>query len=305
MLQNMDRIDLMKAYLAVADAGSFTGAATRMQSTPQLVSKYVRALEDEMGAQLFHRTTRKVSPTETGRALYARAQQIVEDFETLKTDLGQDRARPTGTLRLTAPTGIGMQRMAPLVSDFLSMYKEMEIDLHLSDRFVDLLDEGFDLAIRIGALQDSTLVARKLAPSSVLLCASPAYLAENGTPTHPRDLDGHRCIIDTNFRAGAIWRFQDGNQTLRIRAQGPLRVNSASIVHNLLLRDQGIGMVPSFQVQADVNAGKLVSLLPGFLQSDINIYAVYPPNRHLSAKTRAFVDFLADRLQHELPTPAD
>ncbi|WP_051587934.1 LysR family transcriptional regulator [Actibacterium mucosum] len=293
----------MKAYLAVADCGSFTGAATRLGSTPQLISKYVRALEDEMGAQLFHRTTRKVSPTETGQAFYNRALQLVEDFEALKTDLSNHRAKPSGTLRLTAPSDFGVNHLADLITEFLAAYPDMEIDLTLSNRYIDLLDEGIDVAIRIGELPDSSLVARKLAPSVIMLCASPEYLARAGTPVHPQDLQNHRCIIDTNFRTAPMWRFARDGETHRLRANGPLRVNSATITRSLLLGGQGVGLIPYFQVREDLQAGRLIALLSDYSLFNANIYAVYPPNRHLSAKTRAFVDFIAARLDRSITAP--
>ncbi|MEL6318755.1 MAG: LysR family transcriptional regulator [Pseudomonadota bacterium] len=288
----MDKIAQMRAFIAVAAQGSFTAAAARLDTTPQLVSKYVKALEEDLSARLLNRTTRSVNPTETGRAFYLRAVRLIEEYDELRATVRDEHAAPRGLLKLTAPTTFGELHVVPIVAAFLEAHGDMRVDLHLTDRFVGMIDEGFDLAIRIGALDSSGMIARRLAETPIRLCASPAYLEAAGVPRAPQDLAAHRCVVDANFRDQDVWRFRTATQKVEAR----FRVNSATAVRQLVLAGAGLALCPAYVVQRDIDAGRLASLLEDEITMTLGVYAVYLEPRHLSGKIRAFIDFAASRL---------
>ena len=294
----MDRIDLLKTFLKVADTGSFTAAAERLDMTPQLASKYIRALESELGAQLFHRSTRRVNMTETGAAFYDRCARLVDDFEELKADVRQDHCAPRGQLRLTAPHCFGGKYLVSALADFSAEYPEISATLDLTDRYVNLLDEGVDLAIRVGSLEDSTLLARQIGMVPVVLCASPDYLENAPDLNSPCDLEHHACIIDTNFKSQNKWTFLVDGQPVTYQVEGRLKVNSANGARILALKGQGVSLSLHYMVEDDIKAGRLVSLLTDYMATKLAINAVYPHTRHLTARVRRFIDFMADRCKH-------
>ncbi|TYC80133.1 LysR family transcriptional regulator [Stappia sp. BW2] len=294
----MDRIDLLKTFLKVADTGSFTAAAERLDMTPQLASKYIRALECELGAQLFHRSTRRVNMTETGVAFYDRCARLVEDFEELKADVRQEHCSPRGQLRLTAPHCFGGKYLVEALADFSAEHTEISATLDLTDRYVNLLDEGIDLAIRIGNLEDSSLLARQIGMVPVVLCASPEYIANAPDLNNPNDLENHACIIDTNFKSQNKWTFLVDGQPVTYQVEGRLKVNSASGARTLALKGQGLLLSLQYMVDDDIKSGRLIPLLPDYMATKLAINAVYPPTRHLSARVRRFIDFMADRFKH-------
>lgn len=298
MAKIMDRIELLKTFLKVADTGSFTAGAERLGMTPQLASKYIRALEHELGAQLFHRSTRRVNMTETGAAFYDRCARIVEDFDELKADVRQDHCTPRGELRLTAPQCFGGKFLVEALADFSTEFPEISATLDLTDRYVNLLDEGIDLAIRIGNLEDSSLLARQIGMAPMVLCASPEYLSNAPDLNRPSDLADHICIIDTNFKARDRWTFLVDGQPVVHRVQGRLKVNSASGARTLALKGQGVLLSLEYMVDDDIQAGHLVPLLSDYMATKLAINAVYPPTRHLSARVRRFIDFMSDRFKH-------
>ena len=293
----MDRIDLMKAYIAVAESGSFTAAAHRLGMTPQLVSKYVRALEDQLNVQMFIRSTRNVRLTETGAAYLGKCTQLLEDFEELTAAVRQDHRAPQGKLTIAAPATYGELYLTDLIADFSLVYPKVEIDLHLSDRYVSLVDEGFDVAIRIGSLSNSSYIARKIAETNLVYCASPDYVDRHGMPASPKDLETHACIIDSNFRHGGNWPFVGSNGAHSIEVKGLLKANSASAVRRLALKGGGITLSPQYVVGDDIAAGRLIPILQKYWPASMGIYAVYLENRHLSAKVRVFVDFMRKNLR--------
>lgn len=293
----MDRIELMKTYLAVADAGSFTQAADKLNITPQLTSKYIRALEDNLGSQLFNRSTRRVSLTQTGAAYYDRCARLVQDFDELTAAVRQDHHVPRGKLRVTAPIDFGELHLIDALSEFANAFPEISINLTLTDRFLDMLEESIDVAIRIGSLEDSSLIARRIGTAPIVFCASPAYLANHLNPKHPRDLLEHDCIVDTNFKLQGNWPFLVDGRPQRVAVSGRFQVNSPSAARRLALNGQGIALVPSYIISKDIKAGRLQTLLDEFSASDLAIHAVYPETRHLSAKSRSFVDFVATRFK--------
>jgi len=294
----MDRLDEMSAFAAVADGRSFTQAARRLGVSGAQVSKLVARLEDRLGARLLNRTTRDVSLTDTGRAYLERARALLEDFETLEGSV-RDETGPQGLLRISAPVAFGAKQLGPALLDFAQAYPEVSLEVSYADRTVNLVDEGFDVAVRIGQLTDSSLIARKLAPASIVACASPAYLSEHGTPQTPADLAGHDTIIDLNAREPFVWTFGKGGQCVEARVGGRLRFASAEACLQAAERGFGVARAPDFIAAEWLRDGRLSTLLCDYQPEVIHIHAVYPHARHLAAKVRVFVDFLAKRFAGE------
>ena len=292
----MDRLAAIEAFVKVAETQSFSEAARRLRTSKSAVSRNVGALETELGARLFHRTTRSLTLTEAGQGYFERASRILGDLAEANLAVSQLQAAPRGRLRVNAPMSFGFLHLAPALPDFLALYPEVAVDLIMNDRFVDLVDEGFDVAVRIGALEDSSLIARRLAPIRRVICASPAYLRERGPPLAPEDLKTHDCLCNSNIAAAREWRFvgADG-KPLSINVSGRFSANNGDALRIAALGGLGIVSLPSFFVGRDLRAGKLVTVLEDFIPRDIGLHAVYPHSRHLSPKVRAFVDFLADR----------
>lgn len=292
----MDKLGLMQAYCAVVEAGSFTRAAERLGRSKAVLSKHVARLEQQLDIRLLQRTTRRLSPTEDGRAYYERCRDILDDIEELETRLTARHARPTGTLRVSAPQNYGELHLPGLLQTFLQRYPGIRLDLQLSDRFLDLASEGIDVALRITRLPDSSLVARRLGETHSVICAAPDYLDRHGRPQTPQDLARHQCILDTNYDSRAVWDLSHNGERRKVPVQGPIRVNSATAAREFALRGLGLAMVPDFVVGDDLRAGRLSAVLEDFRDDPIGIYAVYSHRRHLSMKVRVFVDFLRQAL---------
>ena len=292
----MDRLAAIEAFAAVAETGSFSAAAARLRASKSAVSRLVSGLEAELGARLLHRTTRSLALTEAGRGYFERVTRILSDVDEANRAVSHSQAAPRGKLRIAGPMSFGFLHLAPALPDFLRQCPEVEIDLAMNDRFVDLIEEGFDIAVRIGALTDSSLVARRLAPIRLVACASPAYLAERGAPATPGDLRAHECLINTNQPQPSHWRFggPDG-QIQSIEVKGRLSANNGDALRVAALNGFGITMLPTFFVGGDLRTGALARVLDDFMPRDHALSAVYPPSRHVSPKVRAFVDFLARR----------
>jgi DNA-binding transcriptional LysR family regulator len=282
----------------VVDTGSFSDAADRLRTSPQVVSKYVKALEQDVDAQLLYRTTRRISLTEAGQAYLARCRQILEDFDDLRRSLRKEDTRPRGHLVVSGPMTFGEQVLAETVRDFLAAYPEVTIELKLTDRRVNLVDEGVDLAVRIGSLDDANLIVRKLGAVPVICCAAPAYLEREGTPSHPAELEHHNCILDSNFRDPDKWRFRVDGDEVEVLVKGRLRVNSAEAVKQLAISGGGIALCPSYVLTDALAQGRLVKVLPGQPAYDFGLFAAYLPSRHLAAKVRTFIDFLVQQYRH-------
>ena len=291
----MDSILHMRAFAAVVEMGGFTAAAERLHTSPQNVSKSVKALEDALGVRLLNRTTRRTQLTESGRAYHPRCVRLLEEFDELHASLRAENDAPRGELRITAPTSFGELHLVDAIQDFLDLHPQMRVKLTLTDRYVRLIEEGYDLAIRIGALEDSSYIARRLAPARIALCASPAYFERFGKPEKPEDLEQHECVVDANFRDGALWPFQRDGARFAVKATGRFQVDSATAVRRLLLADAGVALCPTYVVGPDLRAGRLQVALEAFNAFELSVHAVYLENRHLSAKIRAFVDFMAKR----------
>jgi DNA-binding transcriptional LysR family regulator len=294
----MDRLDEIAAFTAVADARSFTQAAKRLGVSGAQVSKLVARLEDRLGARLLNRTTRDVSLTDTGRAYLERGRLLVEDFEALEGSV-RDETGPSGLLRVSAPVAFGAKQLGPALLDFAEAYPEVSLEVFYADRTVNLVDEGFDVAVRIGQLTDSSLIARKLAPASIVACASPAYLQARGAPLTPAELAQHDTIIDLNAREPYVWSFGKGDQCAEARVSGRLRFASAEACLQAAERGFGIARAPDFVAAEWLRDGRLSTLLCDYQPEVIHIHAVYPHARHLASKVRVFVDFLVQRFAGE------
>ncbi len=292
----MDRLAAMTAFARVAETRSFSEAARRLGVSKSVVSRQIMALETDLGARLFHRTTRSLTLTEAGQGYYERVSRILADVDEANQSVTRLQAAPRGRLRVNAPMSFGVRHLAPAIPDFLALHSEVEIDMSMNDRFVDLVDEGFDVAVRIGRLTDSGLVARKLAPLRRVVCASPAYLAAKGVPRTPADLAAHQCLSYSNMAVSDEWSFVGAaGRPMAVEVKGRLRVNNGDTLRIAALRGLGLVTQPSFIVGADLQAGTLVGVLSEYVAQDGAVHAVYPHSRHLSPKVRAFVDFLAER----------
>lgn len=295
----MDRIDRMRVFAAVAREGSFTRGAAQLGMAVQTASKAVQQLEAQLKAQLFDRTTRSVTLTDTGQAYLERCLELVDQFDELDSAVRAEHGAPRGRIRLTAPTTFGERNLLPVLAEFLRSYPEIRIDLSLSDRKVALVDEGFDLGIRIGQLQDSTMIARKLAPMRVVVCASPGYLARVGTPATPRSLANHACVVDTNFANERHWPFLIAGEMQRIAVAGPFQANTPEATRQMALAGIGIAMCPMYVINQDLVAGRLLPLFEELEAYDFGVYAIYPHRRHLSTRVRSLVDHLASSFRRQ------
>jgi DNA-binding transcriptional LysR family regulator len=291
----MDRLTSMEVFVRVVDCESFAGAAAAMKLSRGMVSKHVLALEERLGVRLLNRTTRTLSLTEAGAGFYERCRQIVQDAAEADRAASSLQSEPRGDLRVNAPMTFGTMHLAPAIPDFLARFPDVSVDLVLNDRIVDLIDEGFDVAIRIARMPDSSLIARKLAPCCVVLCAAPSYLEQYGTPQSPADLGNHHCLIYSLAQSPREWQLLGPNGPLTIRVNGPLRANNGQALMDAALNGLGILMVPTFIAGRQLNDGTLVPILNDFTPRPLTINAVYPHNRHLSAKVRAFVDYMVSR----------
>lgn len=292
----MDLFAAMKMYVAVVDGGSFAAAADKLDISRAMVSKQIQKLEEHLGTRLMNRTTRRLSLTETGSAFYERSVQIVADVDEAEQVAGQMTRRPQGVLRLTIPLSYGQHRLGAIIGAYTQAYPHVQLDISLSDRKVDLVEEGLDLAIRIGALPQSDLIARKIGAVRSIVCAAPAYLARHGSPLTPAELAGHACLGYTLSGSGAEWRLDGPGGPAAVAIAGPIRADNGDIIRLAALGGAGIAFQPEFIVGDDVAAGRLVRLLPEWQSAEMGVYAVYPSRKHLSAKVRTFVDFLVAAL---------
>lgn len=288
----MDAITRMRCFIQVVDSNGFSAAAREMGRSKALVSKYVGELEDELGVRLLNRTTRQVSLTEVGGAYYKEAADILQRIDDLQASVQSSHKEVRGRLRVSAPRSMGDEMLNKAMMQFLLQYPDVTLDLRLEDRFVDLVEEGFDLAVRVTQMDDSSLIARKIAPFRSVLCATPEAIEKFGAPQVPADLLSRPCIIDTNHRFKQNWIFYDKGERLSVAVKGPLEVNSAAAAREAALCGLGFLRTPLFFVNEDLRKGNLVTLLDEFEEPMRGIYAVYPHRRHLSGKVRALVDFL-------------
>lgn len=301
----MDRLKRIETFLLVADSGSFSVAAERSRQSKGSVSKQIKQLEEDLGVRLLQRTTRRVSLTDTGRAYLQRSREALSLLEEAEREAGQETAQARGRLRVNAPMSFGVRHLAPLLADYRAAHPDVEVELSLNDRRVDLVEEGYDLAIRIGVLEDSSLVGRRLASCRMVVCAAPEYLASRGRPSTPDDLLEHDCLCYSYAFQGETWPLvgADGKR-IAIRPRGPLIANNGDALAVAAVSGMGIVLQPSFIVGPDLRAGRLERVLPGYEVPTLQVSALYAPGRYLPLKVRSYIDFLAARFAPEAPWDA-
>lgn len=291
----MDRLESITTFIKVAELASFTEAARVLNISRTVASDRVMQLEARLGAKLLHRTTRRVTLTEAGLAYLDRARQAMATLEEAEQEATHLTARPRGVLRVNAPVTFGFRHVAPAVATFLAAHPELGVELTLTDRMVNLLEEQVDVAVRVGRLVDSSLVARRLAPCRIVACAAPSYLAARGMPQAPVELAGHDCLSYAYAAEGDLWRFERDGRQEAVRVSGRVWSNNGDALYHAALAGLGILLNPTFIIGEALRDGRLVPVLPGWRAPDLAVNAVYPPNRFLPAKTRAFIDHLAAR----------
>jgi DNA-binding transcriptional LysR family regulator len=289
----MDTLDGMKTVVAVVETGSFTAASERLNISKALASKYVGEVEKYLNVRLFHRSTRKLALTEAGKSYYQRALPLLEEFTELEDSVTGEQSSPQGLLRVSAPVAFGEMELAPLIPQFMQQHKDIRLEIILSNSMVDMVEEGIDVRILVGGVDDSSLIARHLKTLPLILCAAPMYLKQHGRPKTAQDISQHNCIIDSNFRIGKQWpiisptgKAESINVNTRIAASSP------SAVKEIAVAGGGIGMVPRFIVEPALEQGLLEEVLPGFSTLEFGLFALYPHRRYLPKKVRCFIDFL-------------
>src|SRR5437868_11008207 len=292
----MDRLSAIEVFAQVVASGSFAKAAERLALSTSAASRQVAELETHLQTRLLNRTTRRVSLTESGQQFYERAVQLMADLAEAEQEASSAAVVPRGTIRLTTSVNFGVRHVAPAIAEFMARHPEVRFDVSLSDRVVDLVEEGFDLAIRIGGPGADNLVARKLGETRLVPCASPQYLARHGAPRTPEELAGHNCFTYEYVSPRHVWRFRDRAGAGRaVRVSGRLHSNNGDLLAEVAAQGAGIVFEPAFIVGPEVRAGRLVPLLQAYVPSPVPIYALYPSRKHLSAKVLRFVEFLSER----------
>lgn len=293
----MTAISDLDIFARVARTGNMSAAGREMGLSPAVISKRISLLEEKLGARLFHRTTRQLTLTETGEGYFRRVVDILSLCEEAEDFVSRRNTKPRGTLKVTAPTSFSRLHIAPRLGEFLEKFPEVKIDLHLTDHFEDIIREGFDLAIRIGELQDSSLVAKKLAPETRVICASPKYLAEVGEPKTLSDLEQLNCL---SAGAQEHWRLDGPDGERQVKVEGNIRTNSAEFVREALVSGLGVGLRPYWDVAPQIEKGELKIILPQYRgSSNMAIYAVYPCRDYLPEKVNVFIDFLSSLFANE------
>jgi len=299
----MDRMTSMATFVKVVESGGFSAAARALGISPSMVTTHVRALEERLAVRLLNRSTRKVSLTEAGHAYYERCLQILTDVDEAERIAEALQSTPRGTLRLNTSVAIP-PFLAPVIAEFASLYPEVSVNLAMTDRMVDLVEEGFDLAVRNMSVPDSSLIARCVATYRFVVCGSPGYLAARGVPREPADLVHHNCLIYSHSAWGNEWHFSGPEGEQSVAVVGNLQANSDNALRLAAVHGQGLALAPSFLLIDEIRSGRLVPVLAEFLQADHAVNAIYPHRRHLSAKVRSFIDLLARRFRDD-PAWAD
>ena len=289
-------LNAMAVFARVVEESGFSAAARSLDMSKSAVSKQVTLLEDQMGVRLLQRTTRKLALTDAGAAFYERCVRVVAEAEEAERALSQLQVAPRGLLRITAPVGFGVAHLTGVLLEFQKLYPEVEVDLQLSDRLVDLVEEGFDMAVRISRLQDSSLVARKLCPMPMHIVAAPAYLAQHGTPTEPRDLTRLNCLSYSYASSGDTWNLRHRDRDVAVHVSGNLRTNTGEVILSAVRAGIGVAILPAFLAGPGLCSGELVELLTDCRLPTGAVYAIYPHSRHLSTKVRVMIDLMVKAL---------
>jgi len=294
----MDRLECDRMFIAVMETGSFVGAADQLETSSGQASKLLSRLESDLGVRLLNRTTRSVSPTEAGQAYYDRLRPLIDELDTLDLDIRNISQSPRGRLRITAPLTFGVVELTPALTEFAARYPDIELDVSFTDRVAHVVDEGFDMAVRVGRPGDSSLVMRKLCAVRLVVVAAPDYLARHGTPEAPAELGRHSCIIDTNFGDPNKWPFRTASgQPEMARVEGRIRFSNAETCLRAAEFGLGLACVPGFVAGDAIRSGRVTRLLQPFEPEPYDVYVLYPHSRHLSAKVRLLVDALVERYQ--------
>jgi DNA-binding transcriptional LysR family regulator len=298
----MDKFVEMQTFAAVVDAGSFVKAADALSMSKAAVSRHVGELEARLGVRLLHRTTRQLSLTEEGQVFHTRCRELLGLVDEAEAEITSRNVVASGLLRINAPFTFGNLHLAPLWGEFRTRHPQVTLDITLSDRIVDLVEEGFDLGIRIATLPSSTLVSRRLATTRMVLCASPGYLAAHGTPRHPHELADRAVIGYSYWSTKDEWHFDGPDGPVSVRTQPCIRANSGDTCRAAALADQGAILQPGFLVGGELAAGALVEVLPEFRSIELGVYAIYPTRKHVAPKVRALIDFLGEKFQSACDT---
>ena len=298
----MDKFEAMRVFCSVIEAGSFVAAAERSGLSTTAVSRLVAQLEMQLNVRLINRTTRRMNPTNEGFAYFERCTQLLADLEEAEASVSGEARHPRGRLRLTAPIALATLRLAPAFAAFCRTYPEITLDVVLSDGVADFVEEGLDLAIRVGRVGSENLVARHIGETALLIAASHDYLARMGNPGHPEDLLRHACFTYTYSATGNQWQFEDeAGQSMSVRIDGPVNANNGMLLAEMAAAGSGIVLAPCFILQPLIAAGRLVQVLPEWKQRRLPIHVVYPTRRHLSAKVQAMTGFLSNWFAEQPP----
>ncbi len=302
----MDKATQMEVFVRVADTGGFSAAARTLRLTPSAVSKLIGRLEDRLGVRLFHRTTRSLSLTEEGRSFYERCVGILGEIEQAEAAISELHENVAGTLRITATVAFTRVHVLPLLPEFMALYPGLRVELELGDRPVDLVEDGFDVGLRMQEqMTDESLVARRLAVNRRVVCATPEYFKKFGVPSDPKDLLDHNCLVHSSIGTFNDWEFELAEGTWHLSPKGNFEANSAYALYEAVLAGIGVGRLATFLVQPDLQSGRLQSVLTEYDHVGSSILVVYPHRRHLSSKVRAFVDFLVERFSPVPPWERD
>jgi DNA-binding transcriptional LysR family regulator len=291
----MDRLTSLTVFGQVVECGGFSAAGRRLNMSVTMVSNHIQSLEDRLGARLLNRTTRKVSLTETGKAYYERSRQILMDLEEADRIADALQSTPRGTLRLHTNTTL-VRFLLPVIDEFLILHTGVSLDLTTGERMIDMVEEGYDLAVRAVPPPDSSLIVRRLTPWRHILCCAPAYAAAHPDIRHPSDLAQHKCLQYAFYAYGDEWRFEEpGGEIISTRVSGNVVSNNGELLRHMAVQGRGVFLAPSFLVVDEMAAGSLVRLLPDYRPVEFAINAIYPHRHHLSSKVRLFIDLLAER----------
>jgi DNA-binding transcriptional LysR family regulator len=291
----MQDLERMAIFARVVEARSFSEAARRLSMSKSLVSKQITELEHSIGARLLNRTTRALSLTDAGAVFYEHCVRIVEEMEEARLSVSRLHSEPRGVLRISSSVAFGRLHVAPAIAEFLAVYPELKVDMFTTDRFVDLAEEGYDLVVRIVHDPAPNVVARKLAPMNRRMCATPEYFARHGIPRTPTDLAQHNCLTYTHFNPHGAWRLRGPDGEISVPIVGNLRLNDDDALAEAVLRGLGLAILPTFIIGKALQSGRLQSVLSKYIPHERDIYAVYLPTRHVSAKVRKFIDYLLER----------
>jgi DNA-binding transcriptional LysR family regulator len=293
----MNTLKAMQVFVEVARQHGFAPAAKSLGLSTSQISRYIQNLETEFDVQLFNRTTRHLSLTPAGKGLLGPCQRIASDYDSLVHSSRYEQGEPHGRLRVTMPTFIAHELSKRILPSYALEHPKVDLDVIVTDRIVNLVEEGFDLAIRAGELTDSSLISRKLTNLGLALVASPAYIEKHGVPASPANLHDHNCIVETSSPYGDLWTFKVGRKAQRIRVSGNIRINTGDAARQLALEGVGFALLPDSMVQADIQKQRLVSILVEHIAYDGGIYVIYPQTRHLDAAVRSFVDELVHKMR--------